>query len=162
MNLGPQEYNSAKPQAAVVVLPEREYTFDNGEPFEGTKQYFSGNDDDLNNTMTRTLDLTGKSSASLSMKARYNIEAGFDYLFFEASLDGGKTWTAAAGHGQRHSRSPEIAAGRLALDGTSDGEWVDVTIPMDARAGQGRAVPASATRPTAASPRAASSVTRSP
>ncbi|MEV1143997.1 immune inhibitor A domain-containing protein [Micromonospora sp. NPDC049799] len=134
MTLGPQEYNSAKPQAAVVVLPEREYTFDNGKPFEGTKQYFSGNDDDLNNTMTRTLDLTGKSSASLSMKGRYDIEAGFDYLFFEASLDGGKTWTALPG--TVDGEPLEEVGGKPALDGSSEGEWVDITIPMDAAAGK--------------------------
>ena len=28
LNLGPQEYNSDKAQAAVVVLPQREYTFE--------------------------------------------------------------------------------------------------------------------------------------
>ncbi|MFI7577408.1 immune inhibitor A domain-containing protein [Micromonospora sp. NPDC049497] len=134
MTLGPQEYNSAKPQAAVVVLPEREYTFDNGKPFEGTKQYFSGNDDDLNNTMTRTLDLTGKSSASLSMKGRYDIEAGFDYLFFEASLDGGKTWTALPG--TVDGEPLQEVGGKPALDGSSEGEWADITIPMDAAAGK--------------------------
>ncbi|WP_091455201.1 immune inhibitor A domain-containing protein [Micromonospora inyonensis] len=130
MTLGPQEYNSDKPQAAVVVLPQRDYTFDNGKPFEGTKQFFSGNDDDLNNTMTRTIDLTGKSSASLSMKGRYNIEAGYDYLFFEASVDGGQTWAALPGtvNGQP---LPEVAPGRPALDGSSDGQWVDIAIPMD-------------------------------
>ncbi|MFB9545129.1 immune inhibitor A domain-containing protein [Micromonospora sagamiensis] len=135
MTLGPQEYNSDKPQAAVVVLPQRDYTFDNGKPFEGTKQFFSGNDDDLNNTMTRTIDLTGKSSASLSMKGRYNIEAGYDYLFFEASVDGGQTWAALPGtvNGQP---LPEVTPGRPALDGSSDGQWVDIAIPMDFAAGK--------------------------
>ncbi|PZG01320.1 immune inhibitor A domain-containing protein [Micromonospora deserti] len=135
MTLGPQEYNSDKAQAAVVVLPQREYTFENGKPFEGTKQFFSGNDDDLNNTMTRTLDLTGKSSASLSMKGRYDIEAGYDYLFFEASVDGGQTWAPLNGtvNGQP---LPEISPGRPALDGSSNGEWVDITIPLDVAAGK--------------------------
>ena len=35
MTLGPQEYNSAKPQAVVVVLPQKEVTVDLGEPFAG-------------------------------------------------------------------------------------------------------------------------------
>ncbi len=38
----------------MVVLPKREYTFENGAPAEGSKQFFSGNEDDLNSTMTRT------------------------------------------------------------------------------------------------------------
>ncbi|MEH0937888.1 immune inhibitor A domain-containing protein [Micromonospora psammae] len=135
LDLGPQEYNSAKAQAAVVVLPQREYTFQNGKPFEGTKQYFSGNDDDLNTTMTRTVDLTGKTSAALTMKGRYNIEEDYDYLFFEASTDGGQSWTTLPGTANGKALK-EISAGRFALDGSSGDKWVDVNIPMDAAAGK--------------------------
>ncbi|QLQ40267.1 immune inhibitor A domain-containing protein [Micromonospora robiginosa] len=135
LNLGPQEYNSSKAQAAVVVLPQREYTFQNGKPFEGTKQYFSGNADDLNSSMTRTLDFTGKSTAALTMKGRYNIETGFDYMFFEASLDGGSSWVSLPGTVDGRPLK-EISPGRFALDGSSRGNWVDVNIPMDAAAGK--------------------------
>lgn len=135
LELGPQEYNSTKAQGAVVVLPQREYTFQNGKPFEGEKQYFSGNDDDLNTTMTRTIDLTGKTSAALSMKGRYNIEEDFDYLFFEASTDGGQSWAPLNGTVNGKALK-EISPGRYALDGSSDDQWVDVNIPMDAVAGK--------------------------
>ncbi|MER7439866.1 immune inhibitor A domain-containing protein [Micromonospora avicenniae] len=134
LELGPQEYNSDKAQGAVVVLPQREYTFDHGAPFAGTKQFFSGNRDDLNSTMARTLDLTGKTSASFTMKGRYNIEAGFDYLFFEASTDG-QSWTALPGTANGVPLK-EISANRFALDGSSKGQWVDINIPLDAYAGQ--------------------------
>ncbi|MEV4540551.1 immune inhibitor A domain-containing protein [Micromonospora echinaurantiaca] len=135
MLLGPQEYTSKEAQAVVVVLPPREYTFDNGKPFEGTKQFFSGNEDDLNSTMTRALDLTGKSSAALSMKGRYDIEAGYDYLFFEVSVDNGETWTPLPGtaNGQPFA---EISPGRFALDGSSAGAWVDINVPLDVAAGK--------------------------
>ncbi|MFE9691699.1 immune inhibitor A domain-containing protein [Micromonospora sp. NPDC005806] len=135
LELGPQEYNSTKAQGAVVVLPRRTYTFDNGAPFEGTKQYFSGNEDDLNTTMTRTIDLTGKTSAAFTMKGRYNIEEDFDYLFFEASTDGGQTWSALPGTvgGQPLK---EISPNRFALTGSSDDKWVDVNIPLDSLAGK--------------------------
>ncbi|MEU5721372.1 immune inhibitor A domain-containing protein [Micromonospora sp. NPDC047738] len=137
LELGPQEYNSKKPQAAVVVLPPRTYTFNNGKPFEGAKQYFSGNDDDLDNTMTRTIDLTGKSTAALSMKGRYSIESGFDYLFFEASTDGGKTWSALPGTVNGKALPPVSGSDpRPALSGSSGGKWVDVNIPLDAAAGK--------------------------
>ncbi|MGV9807600.1 immune inhibitor A domain-containing protein [Micromonospora chersina] len=135
LEMGPQEYNSAKAQGAVVVLPKRTYTFDNGAPFEGDKQYFSGNEDDLNTTMTRTIDLTGKTSAAFTMKGRYNIEEDYDYLFFEASTDGGQNWSALPGTvgGQPLK---EISPGRFALTGSSDNQWVDVNIPMDSLAGK--------------------------
>ncbi|MBQ0893990.1 immune inhibitor A [Micromonospora sp. U56] len=135
LELGPQEYNTAKAQGAVVVLPQREYTFQNGQPFEGTKQFFSGNDDDLNTTMTRTIDLTGKTSAALSMKGRYNIEEDYDYLFFEASTDNGQTWATLPGTANGKALK-EISPGRFALDGSSGDNWVDVSIPMDAAAGK--------------------------
>lgn len=132
--LGPQEYHSDKPQAAVVVLPQREYTFDLGAPSEGTKQFFSGNADDLDNSLTRSLDLTGKTTASLSLKGRYNIEEGYDYLYFETSVDGGTTWTA------QPATVDGVPIGddgsRPALDGSSDGEWVDINVPLDSVAGQ--------------------------
>ncbi|MFV2101953.1 immune inhibitor A domain-containing protein [Micromonospora sp. LOL_024] len=134
LTLGPQEYDTTEAQAAVVVLPEREYTFDNGVPFEGTRQFFSGDADDLNSTMTRTFDLTGKSSATLSLKGRYSIEEDYDFLFFETSVDGGRTWTSQSGSvGGRPLR--EISPGRFALDGSSDDKWVDIEIPLDSAAG---------------------------
>ncbi|WP_179806103.1 immune inhibitor A domain-containing protein [Micromonospora purpureochromogenes] len=135
LELGPQEYNTARAQGAVVVLPQREYTFQNGKPFEGTKQFFSGNDDDLNTTMTRTIDLTGKTSAALSMKGRYNIEEDYDYLFFEASTDNGQTWATLPGTANGKALK-EISPGRFALDGSSDDKWVDVNLPMDAVVGK--------------------------
>ncbi|SIN30329.1 immune inhibitor A [Micromonospora cremea] len=135
LDLGPQEYNSAKAQAAVVVLPQREYTFNYGQPFQGSKQYFSGNEDNLDNAMTRTFDFTGKSSASMSLKGKYSIEAGFDYLYFEASVDGGKTWTDlnATVNGQPIGTD---GANRPALAGSSNGAWADIQVPMDSLAGK--------------------------
>ncbi|MEV0425277.1 immune inhibitor A domain-containing protein [Micromonospora sp. NPDC050495] len=135
LKLGPQEYHSKEAQGVVVVLPPRTYTFDNGQPFEGTKQWFSGNDDDLNTTMTRTIDLTGKTSATLTMKGRYNIEEDYDYLFFEASTDGGQSWATLPGTANGKALK-EISPGRFALDGSTDNKWADITIPLDALAGK--------------------------
>ncbi|MEU9510476.1 immune inhibitor A domain-containing protein [Micromonospora sp. NPDC048170] len=135
MTLGPQEYNTNEAQGVVVVLPKRDYTFDHGAPFAGSKQFFSGNQDDLNSSMTRTLDLTGKSSAALSLKGRYNIEADYDYLFFEVSLDGGQSWSTLPGTANGQPLK-EISAGRFALDGSSNGQWVDVAVPLDVAAGK--------------------------
>ena len=40
--MGPQEYNTTKAQGAVVVLPKKKVTSDNGAPASGSKQFFSG------------------------------------------------------------------------------------------------------------------------
>ena len=111
--------------------------------------------------MTRTVDLTGKTSASLDLKARYDIEADFDYLYAQAShgrrrdLDSRSTAPSAASRSSGTRRRP-------ALTGTSDGQWLDMHVPLDSVAG-GRgaaAVPLQDRRRPSRS-RTASSPTRS-
>jgi immune inhibitor A len=136
LNLGPQEYNSSKAQAAVVVLPDKEVTTDLGAPFAGTKQYFSGNDDNLNTTLTKSVDLTGATSASFDLKGRYNIEEGYDYLYFEGSTDG-TTWTALNGTVDGAPLGVDGAVPpRPALGGDSGGEWKNISIPLTQYAGK--------------------------
>ncbi|HEX2497974.1 MAG TPA: protease, partial [Actinomycetes bacterium] len=132
VNLGPQEFNTSKPQAAVVTLPKKSVTTDLGAPFAGEKQYFSGNADDLNTSMTKQLDLTGKASAAVSFQARYGIEAGFDYFYVEASSDG-TNFTALDGTVDGAPFSHD-GAGRPAIEGHSDG-WVPVNVSLNAYAG---------------------------
>lgn len=134
LTLGPAEYNSAKPQGLVVVLPKKKVTTDLGAPFAGTKQWFSGNADNLDNSMTREVDLTGKTAATLSAKARYAIEEGYDYLYVESSVDG-TNWTPLDGTIDGKAL-PRDASGTPALDGTSAGKWVDLNIPLTALAGK--------------------------
>jgi len=44
-------------------------------------------------TMLTGVDLTGDLDANLTFYAIYDIELGFDYMYLEASIDGGGTWT---------------------------------------------------------------------
>lgn len=136
LNLGPQEYNSKKAQAAVVVLPKKTVTTDFGAPFSGSKQYFSGNADDLRNSMTKQFDLAGTTAPTLNFKARYNIEEDFDYLYVRASLDGQK-WTALNGtiNGEPFGRDGANPP-RPAISGSTDNQWADVSVPLNAYAGQ--------------------------
>ncbi|WP_369819661.1 immune inhibitor A domain-containing protein [Actinoplanes sp. TFC3] len=137
LELGPQEYNTAKAQGAVVVLPDKEVTSDLGAPFAGTKQWFSGNDDNLNTTLTKSVDLTGKTSAALDLKGRYNIEEGYDYLYFEGSADNGTTWTPLNGTVNGAPLGTDGGnPGRPALGGSSNGAWQDIHIPLDQYAGK--------------------------
>jgi immune inhibitor A len=137
LELGPQEYNTAKAQGAVVVLPDKEVTTDLGAPFAGSKQYFSGNADGLNTTLTKAVNLTGATTASLDLKGRYNIEEGYDFLYFEVSADGGSTWTAVDGTVDGEPIGTDGGApGRPALDGSSNGAWQNFHIPLNAYAGK--------------------------
>ncbi|MEU8678416.1 immune inhibitor A domain-containing protein [Streptomyces sp. NPDC048560] len=106
--LGVSAYNTKDKQALVVELPEKAVTTSVTKPAEGSKQWWSDMGDDLSNTLTRSVDLTGKSAASLDLSGWYDIEADYDYLYTEVSENGGANWTA--------------------LDGTADGK----AIPRDA------------------------------
>ncbi|CAM5291538.1 immune inhibitor A [Streptomyces tanashiensis] len=95
--LGVSEYNTKNPQALVVELPKKQVTTDIVAPAEGASQWWSNMGDDLKNTLTRSVDLTGKTSASLELQGWYDIEAEYDYLYTEVSTDWaryGRPWTA--------------------------------------------------------------------
>jgi immune inhibitor A len=135
LELGPEEYNSTKAQAAVVVLPDKQVTTQLGAPFAGSKQFFSGNDDDLDTSLTKAIDLTGKTSAAVTLKGRYAIETDYDYLYFEASEDSGKTWARLNGT-VNGAAFPKDGSGNPALTGSSGGAWTDIAVPLDAYAGK--------------------------
>ena len=134
LDLGPQEYNSDKPQGAVVVLPKKNITVDNGAPASGEKQFWSGMGDDLSNTMTTDLALSGKSDATLTAKVRYSIEEGFDNAYLQTSDDGGETWTALDGtlDGQP---LPKDASGTPTFSGEHP-EWGNLEVPLASVAGK--------------------------
>jgi immune inhibitor A len=93
-------------QAVIVDVPDQSVTTNYVTP-EGGHAWWSSSADDLNTTLTRTLDLTGIKSATVSTSAWYNIEDGFDYLHAEYSINGGTNWTEIG--------SP--------LTGSSNGRW---------------------------------------
>ncbi len=132
LELGPEEYNTAKPQAVVVVLPKKKII--TGAPYAGAKQFFSGDGDNLDTSLSRRVDLTGRATAALRFKARYAIEAGYDFLSVEASTDAGATWTPLRGTVNGAPFGAD-AAGNPAVDGTTKDAWVDVAVPLDAYAG---------------------------
>ena len=134
LDLGPQEYNSDKPQGAVVVLPKKNITVDNGAPASGEKQFWSGMGDDLSNSMTTDLALTGKSDATLTAKVRYSIEEGFDNAYLQTSDDGGETWTALDGtlDGQP---LPKDASGTPTFSGEHP-QWGNLEVPLTSVAGK--------------------------
>ncbi len=132
--LGPHEYNSAKAQGLVVVLPDISKSFDYGAPFEGTRMWWSEKGNDLDHSMTVPLDLRGRTTAALTMKARYDIEADYDYLYVEASNEDG-SWTQLDGvaNGAPFQRD---SADAPALSASSGGQWVDLSVNLDAYAGK--------------------------
>lgn len=132
--LGVAEYNTKNAQALVVQLPEKEVTTEVVAPAEGATQWWSGSGDDLRNTLTRAVDLTGKASASLSLDGWWDIEQDYDYLYTEVSTDGAN-WTPVDGTLADGSAIPRDGSGKPALTGTVDA-YQKLTFPLNAYAGQ--------------------------
>jgi immune inhibitor A len=134
LELGPQEYNSKKAQGAVVVLPKKEITRELGAPASGEQQFFSGSGDDLANSMTTEVDLTGQTGAELTAKVRYAIEEGYDYAYVQASTNGGDSWTSLDGTIGGEPIGDDTS-GNPGIDGVQD-SYADLVVPLDAYDGQ--------------------------
>ncbi|MFI9360562.1 immune inhibitor A domain-containing protein [Kitasatospora sp. NPDC053057] len=132
-HIGPVEYNSDLPQALIVDLPKKSITTDINKPFGGNSEWWSGSADNLNVTLTRDIDLTGKTKAVINAKAWYELEQDFDYAFGEVSTDGGKTWTVVDGTWNGAALPKEN--GRPALSGLT-AAWGDLSFNLDAYAGK--------------------------
>ncbi|WP_424919274.1 immune inhibitor A domain-containing protein [Streptomyces sp. wa1064] len=132
--LGVSEYNTKNPQALVVELPKKAVTTTVVKPAEGAKQWWSDMGDDLSNTLTRSVDLTGKSKATLDLSGWYDIEADYDYLYTEVSDNGGTSWTALDGTADGKA-IPRDASDKPALTDVS-GAYKKLSFSLDAYAGK--------------------------
>ncbi|MCL4562544.1 MAG: immune inhibitor A [Chloroflexi bacterium] len=108
-------------------------------PHSGVYEWFGGKADQIDTTLMRTVDLTGKTTASLSFWTWYDIESNWDFGFVQVSTDSGTTWTSLPIDGTTSvidpSGMPEIAANLPGFTGNSGG-WVNKTFDLSAYAGQ--------------------------
>ncbi|WP_326736423.1 immune inhibitor A domain-containing protein [Streptomyces sp. NBC_01022] len=132
--LGVSEYNTKNKQALVVELPDKAVTTDVTTPAEGAKQWWSDMGDNLSNTLSRPVDLTGKSKASLDLSGWWDIEADYDYLYTEVSDNGGTSWTAIDGTADGKA-IPRDASDKPALTDVS-GKYQKLSYSLDAYAGK--------------------------
>ena len=54
--------------------------------------WWSNGGDSISSSLTRELDLSGVSSATLGYRLWYDLEENWDYAYLEVSRDGGSTW----------------------------------------------------------------------
>ena len=119
VKLGPADRVGKTPQAILVNLPDKTVKTDYNTPHSGLSEWWGGSADNLNNTLTRTVDLSAAtSSATLSSWAQYDIEADYDYLYGEVSTDGGLTWAKVG----------------TPIDGVSD--WTQISYDLTPYVGQ--------------------------
>jgi immune inhibitor A len=120
-----------------VNLPQK--LFFTNTPYSGAWEWFGGKADEIDTTLVRTVDLTGKTSATLSFWTWYDIEEFWDFGFVQVSTDGGATWTSLPIAGTTStfdpSGMPEIQANLPGFTGNSGG-WVSKTADLSAYANQ--------------------------
>jgi immune inhibitor A len=106
-------------------------------PASGSSCWWSNRNDNMDATLTRSVDLTpaGATGAAVTLrfKAWYSIEKGYDFSYIAVSQDQGITWTALEG---RHTTSddPGMRALGPGYTGRSDG-WVQEEIDLSSYAG---------------------------
>ena len=101
--------------------------------------WWSGRGDDIDGTLTRELDLTGVTKATLTFRTWFDTERWFDFGYAEVSRDGGKTWDVLAG-GQTTTDDPLGVTYGPGYSGRSGGgdeaAWVSERIDLSAYAGE--------------------------
>ncbi|WP_234018885.1 MULTISPECIES: immune inhibitor A domain-containing protein [unclassified Streptomyces] len=132
--LGVSEYNTKLKQALVVELPKKTVTTNIVQPAQGGKQWWSDYGDDLDNTLSRSVDLTGKTSGSLELDGWYDIEKDYDYLYTQVSTDGGASWKTIDGTADGQP-IPRDGGDKPALTGTN-GAFQHLVFPLNDYAGQ--------------------------
>ncbi|MFC0602101.1 immune inhibitor A domain-containing protein [Streptomyces palmae] len=132
--LGVAEYNTKRKQALLVSLPDKTVTTTVVKPAEGSQQWWSDQGDDLKNTLTRTVDLTGVSKATLDLSGWWDIEENYDFAYVEASTDGGASFTPLDGTADGKA-IPRDGSDQPALTGGS-GTHQQLSYPLDAYAGK--------------------------
>jgi len=124
--LGPAESNTKQAQGVFVVLPQKEVTANIGTPFEGDNFYYSGQGNDLDNFMTKSVNLPAGSS--LAAKVNFDIEEDWDYAYVVASSDGGTTWTGVPTDFSTNTNPNGQNLGN-GITGSSGG-WADLTADL--------------------------------
>ncbi len=128
-HLGPAEFNTKKPQAMFIVLPDKEVPLELGAPFEGNTYYYSGSGNDLDVSMTKSVTLPGAGDLELNAMVRYDIETDWDYAY--VTVDGTSVHTNLSTNTNPHSQN--FGEG---ITGDSGGNWVALTADLSAFAGQ--------------------------
>ena len=87
-----------------------------------------GNNANKSITLTNTIDLTSAVYADLSYWAKWDLEAGYDYVQIKISTNGGTTWVPLTGK-YTHAGTQYQAPGEPVYDGTQS-SWVNESINL--------------------------------
>ena len=99
----------------------------------GSRCWWTNRGDSIDTTLTREFDLTGLDAATLEFWAWFDIEEGWDYVYVQASGDGGRTWRLLAGD---HTTTDDPVGNSYGPGYTgSSGGWVRERVDLTPYAG---------------------------
>jgi len=102
-------------------------------PSEGAA-WWSNRGDSMDTRLTRHVDLSSVSEATLRFQTWYDLEDQFDFVYLSASGDGGKTWLVLPGRATVADRATGNNFG-VGWTGSSGHEWVDEEVDLTPLAG---------------------------
>lgn len=109
-----------------VNLPDKSTEINT--PASGEYEYFSGSDNDLDNSLTKTVDLTNATSAEFNFKAWYDIEKDWDYAY--VTVNGEPVASDIT-----TDENPYDANLGNGITGSSEG-WIDASFDLSAYTGE--------------------------
>lgn len=127
-NLGPAEFNTKQAQGLFVVLPDKQITANLATAPQGSKFYYSGSGDNVDNSMTRSVTLPA-GTVNFSAKANFQIEFDWDYAYL--TVNGTPVATNLS-----TNTNPNGQNFGQGITGSSSGNWVNLTADLSAFAGQ--------------------------
>ena len=105
----------------------------------GRYVFWGHRNDESDTTLTHAFDLTGVKTATLKYWTWYAVEQGYDFVYVEASTDGGQTWTMLKTPSGTDANSTGNNFG-WGYTGNSGGgqapQWLQETVDLSKYAGQ--------------------------
>ncbi len=101
--------------------------------YQGTGMWWSQPADNSESTLTRRVDLSNVSSATLEFAAWFDLELGYDYAFVAVSTDNGCTWETLRGE---HTTTDDPVGHNLGhgytgrSGGGAEPQWVTETVDL--------------------------------
>jgi len=130
--LGPAEFNSKYAQGLFVLLPDKIVDTTIADPYEGSKFYYSGSGNDLDNTMTREVTLPAAGpGVDLELKAMVNVDIETDWDYAYLTVDGTPVETSVS-----TTDDPNSQNFGYGITGSTGGDWMPMTADLSPFAGQ--------------------------
>ncbi|MEN8907376.1 MAG: immune inhibitor A domain-containing protein [Clostridiales bacterium] len=128
---------SKNEQTVKVNLPQ--YKFVLNEPKSGEYEWYSGKENEINNSITTTVTLPDSSNLNLSYDLSYDIEEGWDFAFVQVSKDNGATWVSLESDKMTSNTAsevyPAIQENLPGYTGNSNG-WTSDSVDLSSYAGK--------------------------